>query len=70
MSVTEEEVRIALCLVSSSRITPAAILDNSRTDIEEFRSLSLKSTVDTLMLLSENRPVRVFQQDGKWMTKV
>ncbi|XP_065651763.1 leucine-rich repeat-containing protein 9 isoform X2 [Hydra vulgaris] len=68
--VTEEELQTALHLVSSSRITSAAILNNSCTDIQEILSLRLENTVDTLILLSGKRPIISSPQDGKWMAKI
>ncbi len=69
-SVTEEETAMAVRMAACSRIAYITILEHSRTDNEKPRTLSLESTPAILMNKSQNKPMKLCEDDKKWFFKV
>ncbi|XP_068737471.1 leucine-rich repeat-containing protein 9-like isoform X3 [Montipora capricornis] len=70
IQVTDEEMTIALKQAAASRPSPFAILAHARTDQNKPRTLSLVPTAQSILANSQNKPVRLIDDDSQWFIKV
>ena len=70
IQVTDEEMTIALKQAAASRPSPFAILAHARTDQNKPRTLSLVPTAQSIFANSQNKPVRLIDDDSQWFIKV
>ena len=70
IQVTDEEMTIALKMAATSRPSSFAILAHARTDQSKPRTLSLVPTAQTILANSQNKPVKLMDDDSQWFIKV
>lgn len=68
--VTDEEMTIALKMAAASRPSSFAILAHARTDQSKPRTLSLVPTAQAILANSQNKPVKLVDDDSQWFIKV
>ena len=70
VQVTDEEMTTALKMAAASRPSSFAILAHARTDQSKPRTLSLVPTAQAILASSQNRPVKLQDDDSQWFIKV
>ena len=70
VQVTDEEMTIALKMAAASRPSSFAILAHARTDQSKPRTLSLVPTAQAILGNSQNKPVKLMDDDSQWFIKV
>ena len=70
IQVTDEEMTTALKMAAASRPSSFAILAHARTDQSKPRTLSLVPTAQAILASSQNRPVKLQDDDSQWFIKV
>ena len=70
VQVTDEEMTTALKMAAASRPSSFAILAHARTDQSKPRTLSLVPTAQAILTRSQNRPVKLQDDDSQWFIKV
>lgn len=70
VQVTDEEMTTALKMAAASRPSSFAILAHARTDQSKPHTLSLVPTAQAILASSQNRPVKLQDDDSQWFIKV
>ena len=70
VNVTDEEMTIALKMAAASRPSSFSILAHARTDQSKPRTLSLVPTAQAILANSQNKPVKLMDEDSQWFQKV
>ncbi|XP_029195766.2 leucine-rich repeat-containing protein 9-like isoform X1 [Acropora millepora] len=68
--VSDEEMTVALKLAAASRPSSFSILAHARTDQDKPRTLSLVPTAQSILANSQNKPVKLVEDDSQWFVKV
>ena len=68
--VSDGEMTIALKMAAASRPSSFAILAHAWTDQSKPRTLGLVTTAHAILASSQNRPVKVVEDDSQWFVKV
>ena len=68
--VSDEEMTVALKLAAASRPSSFSILAHARTDQDKPRTLSLVPTAQSILANSQNKPVKLVDDDSQWFVKV
>ena len=70
VNVTDEEMTTALKMAAASRPSSFSILAHARTDQSKPRTLSLVPTAQAILANSQNKPVKLMDDDSQWFQKV
>ena len=70
VNVTDEEMTTALKMAAASRPSSFSILAHARTDHSKPRTLSLVPTAQAILANSQNKPVKLMDDDSQWFQKV
>lgn len=70
VEVSDEEMTMALKMAAASRPSSFAILAHARTDHSKPRTLSLVPTAQAILANSQNKPVKLMDDDSQWFLKV
>ena len=70
VQITDEEMTTALKMAAASRPSSFAILAHARTDQSKPRTLSLVPSAQAILASSQNKPVKLQDDDSQWFIKV